>query len=690
MTLYSGGRVALRLAFRVLRPASRLEWVASLVSLLAAMLVVVAVCVGIGSAGEAKRHDDVLWLRTPTASPAEGPRSMVCQIVMNTASGSLEVQRFGTNDAHAGSPIGAPWPAVGTVWVSPRLAQLLQGDDPLLKTLVPGQVKGIIADAALTDPDDLLAYVGVDAATVAASPCYRVVGFKNSLDDNNPSDAGISNAVTAISFAAIGMAGCVALLAASQLMAGSRERRLAAAVLIGMRPRTLSWVGAASCLVWAIGGALLGLAALWPVGQLLATWPTFGVKHWATVALVPWPMRLAVVLVVVILATIMGYKASVQDAWAVRRRTGDTTKASVWRAVPLVAALICFGAVLINGLHIGSQQASQLSDSATYLLLTGLVLGAIGLVSAQPVITSWLRPLVAGGPLSLRLAVARHAHSASATRWFALGLAVGVLGLGMSSGMTSGLSGRLQTEGSSNTVIVDLPPKAAWAKPAAFDAAVAQIFQSHSMQWATTMDWGSPSQDANPSQPPPVPTPQQLIDPSSLSNTAEVQAAMDWSDASAVVAIAVAGWQDSHEFPSFTMLSQDLDQGNRLLMEVVSLGLVLAIGLVTFSVGTALVGLQARREDADASLLAVGLPYRRLVVVRAWEAAVAALPLGVVAMVLSCLAAIGLQHVDDTTLPIDWGMLAPIVITPFAVTLLAAVAAAVSTPRADHARVRRD
>ena len=76
--------------------------------------------------------------------------------------------------------------------------------------------------------------------------------------------------------------------------------------------------------------------------------------------------------------------------------------------------------------------------------------------------------------------------------------------------------------------------------------------------------------------------------------------------------------------------------------------------------------------------------------VRAWEPALAALPLSLIAMVLSCLAAIGLQHTDNTALPVDWGMLVPIVVTPLAVTVLTSLASALGTPRAEQARVRRD
>lgn len=682
------GRLAGRLALRQMAPVSRLEWVAALASLMAAMFSVVAVCVGIGAVDELLRHDTVLMARTPVMSADSDSRSFVCPIVQNTQFGSLDVLRFGANASAAAPPPGAPWPTEGSVWVSPKLMELLAGDDPLVKALVAGQVAGIIGNEALTGPDDLLAYIGISSSTVEKSACTPATGFGVHAADGRDMSVRL---VTLISLGSVGLGAIVFLLACAQLMAGVRQRRLAACILIGMRPGVLSLAGALNSGAWALVGVGLGVAALWPVGHLLASWPTFGVAHWATVALVPWATRVAVAVTVLILAVVLGSLTSLRDAWAVRRRVGEHTEASLWRLLPLIASAVLVMFVLLTSLRVGSQQASYMSGEATYTLLASLCLGVIGLAAAQPVVTRLLYPLAAGAPLALRLAVARFTHSSSATRWFALGMAVGILGLGMSAGMTSGMTGRLQTQpGAQGLVLVDLPPKQAWAEPAAFHDAVDQIFQSHSVVWVTASDWLTPEASIDPAVPPTLPTARPLVDPVQLSDTEEVQAAMSWADASAVVAIAVTGWQDRSVFPSFTVLSQDLDQANRLMMQVVSLGLVLAIGLAAFAVGAALVGLQARRDDADAALLAVGVPRGTLVAVRGWEAVVAALPLGVVAMVLSCLAAIGFQHVDDATLPIDWAMLAPIVMTPLVVTGLAALAAVASTPSADRALVRRD
>lgn len=684
MTSYTAGRAALELAVRMVRPRSRFEWIAQAVATLTTALAIVAICLGLGVLGEIEHHNSAVSARMPVGSQG-GIGSMACPIWQNTQYGSLEVIRLGSNTLRSAPPPGAAWPDAGTAWISPRLSVLLSGGDPLLKTMVPGVVVGTIGREALIGPDDLLAYVGVDDATVATSPCFPAAGFgeENSAWDADPMQARV---VTVISCAVIGAGAIVALLAAAQLIGSIRERRLAACILIGMRPRTFAWVGAWISLIWASIGAVVGIGALWPVGWLLSLHQTFGVSHWATVALVPWPMRLGVTAGIVLLTTVLGASHTMSNPWAIRRRTGDQANVSRWRLLPLLfsAGLVLY--TLATSLQMGSQQSAAMSGTATYLLLASVALAVIGVATAQPLIVRSLRFLVAGASLPIRLGVARLTHNATATRWMALGLAVGILGLGMASGMTSAMAGRLQIKPSSTGVVVDLPPRIVWNQPEVFDDAVQRIFQSRSLLWVAATD--QPLFD--PSNPYQTPAQSRRVDSSQITATDEVQAAVNWTDASAIAAIAAAGWQSKEQFPSFIVLSQNLDETIRLVLQAVSLSLVIAIVLDALAVGTAMLSLQARRSDSDAALLAVGVSRGRLAAVRAWEAAMAVLPLAVVAMVLACLAAIGFQHVDDATLPIDGGMLIPIVITPLAVTCLMALVAAAATPKSDQAQVRRD
>ena len=688
---YAGTRAVWRLGFRMLRPRSRLEWVAQASVVVAAMLTVVVACLGIGSVAEIRHQDQAVVARAPLAASSSGPASRVYPVLQNTRSGSLEVIWFANKATGVTPPPGAPWPAEGTAWVSPRLAELLRtGDDPLVSAMVPGTVAGTIDRVALAGPDDLVAYLGVSAETMDRVPESLVRGFGDATATLRD-DGTMVRVVTLGGLAAIGLGAVVALSAVAQLAAGVRERRLAACVLIGLRPRTLALVGAVSGSAWAGAGAALGVLALWPVGWLMAARPTFGVSHWSTVALVPWPARAAVAVVTVLLCAVLARANAVRDAWGVRRRAGEHITGSWWRLAPLVGAFLLLAYVLVSSLHLGSTQAHQMSGRATYALLVGAALGVIGLAAAQPVITRALRPLTAEAPLPLRLAVARHTHTSAATRWFTLGLAIGILGLGFSAGMASGMSGRVEGQGgASGTVTVGLPMRSAWAVPSAFDDALARVRQSQSLTWVAATDLSSVLHPDAGGGAPTWPKPRPVTGFERLGDEDEIQAGLGWADASAVAAIAVSGWQSQTDFPTFILLSQNLDQRNRLLMEVLSLGLVLGVGMAAFASGAALVGLQARREDADAALLAVGLSHGRLVAVRAWEACVTALPLALVAMVLACLTAVGLQHVDDATLPIDWGMLAPIVAAPAVMTALTAVAAILATPGADKARVRRD
>ena len=671
-------------------PRSKLEWVAAALNVMAAAVAVVGLCAGLGVVGELFHRDAAVVAREPVLARS-GP--FVCPIAQNTQSGALEVIRFGPNATGRDAPPGAPWPAEGTAWVSPRLAQELRSD-PLSQALVPGKVAGTIGRSALVGPDDLLAYVGVSNAVAESSPCLAVAGFGATGVDATGVSLPIQTVsiVTVVALAGLGLGLAVLLAAAATLTAAARERRLAAAVLIGLRPASLGDIGALNAAVLALIGVAVGTALTWPASWVLGHMTTFGVRHWSTVALLPWQARVAVGAGVVIAGALLGRRSVGRDVWAIRRRAGERPK-SLWRLAPMVIALVVLVYLVVTNLDIGSQHVNGMSGASTIALLVVVGVAAIGFVVAQPAIMSMLGPLFAQAPMAPRLAVARVAHHAASARLVSASLAVGLLGLGVSVGMAADLGARTRyATGSPGIAVVDLPPRVAWAEAGAFDTALQQVFQADTLVWVSARHVGLPPADDPAARPPQVDTtPFTVTDFGQVDDTCEVQAAMAWSDASAVAASAAKGWQSTAEFPYFiTGLNQAGDGDNQLQMAVASFGLVLGVAGACLALGVALIGMQVRRDDADAALLALGVSHGRLSAVRAWEAAFAVLPMALVAMLFASLVAVAMQHVDNTSLRIQWSMLIPIVAVPLAVTALVAGIAALTTPGADRAAVRRD
>lgn len=231
----------------------------------------------------------------------------------------LTVARFAVEDgAPPVVPAGvAALPRPGEVIASPALVALassLPQDE--LAARFPGspQTWGVLGDAALSTPDELVAFVGV-------APGDASLSAPQVADPRDPVAEPLVGVVTGYSAPALGdlssdssrtlaALGCALLLvpvlvlaAAGGRLAGSRrELVLARLRLAGASPRQVTLVVAAETAVAAVAGALAGTAAYLALLPLVARVPWQG-HPWFVGDLLPSPglVLAAVALVVVVL-----------------------------------------------------------------------------------------------------------------------------------------------------------------------------------------------------------------------------------------------------------------------------------------------------------------------------------------------------------------------------------------------------
>lgn len=240
-------------------------------------------------------------------------------------------------------------PANGEAYVSPALAQLISSNPPTELGDRFGKVVGIISDAGLVAPDELVAVVGRDASelrSLGARPDgARVVTL---LDETGAIPMPSSPLVAVlVVIALIGALAPVVVFTAmaSRLSAVRRGRRLAAMRLIGATPRQAQGLAAIESLVAAVPGTMVGILLFFLVRPLVAQLPLLGAS-WFPQSIAP-PAGSAVVLLLAVpvvgaLAAVAALRRLSVSPLGVQRRQRPAPL-RLRRLLPLGASMVAFG-----------------------------------------------------------------------------------------------------------------------------------------------------------------------------------------------------------------------------------------------------------------------------------------------------------------------------------------------------------
>ncbi|MEV5745074.1 FtsX-like permease family protein [Microbispora rosea] len=263
-------------------------------------------------------------------------------------------------------------PGPGQYYASPALAGLLDSAPPeALAARFPGTRAGLIGDAALSGPGELVAVVGRTPDQVAALPGARQVdevGTMPAVDD--------SGDVYRFAFgvAAVGLIVPLLVLVgtATRLAAARRETRFAAIRLVGATTRQINVLAAVDAALGALAGALTGLVIFQLVRPAVAGVRITGARFFPDLV-APHAWQYAAVLggvpVVAACAALWSLRRVRISPLGVARKTAASPPRA-WRVIPLLVGLGMFaGPVYRNG-----KPDELLAVVALALIMVGLML----------------------------------------------------------------------------------------------------------------------------------------------------------------------------------------------------------------------------------------------------------------------------------------------------------------------------
>ncbi|MBO4272980.1 FtsX-like permease family protein [Microbispora triticiradicis] len=271
-------------------------------------------------------------------------------------------------------------PGPGQYYASPALAGLLDSAPrEELAARFPGTRAGLIGDAALSGPDELVVVVGQTPDQVAAMPGARQV-------DTVFTEPAVDDSADVYRFgfgvAAVGLIVPLLVLVgtATRLAAARRETRFAAIRLVGATTRQINVLATVDAALGALAGALTGLAIFQLVRPAVAGVRITGARFFPGLV-APHAWQYAAVLGGVPVA------AACAALWSLRRvrisplgvaRKTAASPPRVWRVIPLLAGLGMFaGPVYRNG-----KPDELLAVVALALVMAGLMLAGPWLTMA--------------------------------------------------------------------------------------------------------------------------------------------------------------------------------------------------------------------------------------------------------------------------------------------------------------------
>ena len=349
-----------------------------------------------------------------------------------------EIQRL---DVAALGP-GAPtipglerMPGSGQYYVSPALASLLRSTPAdELGDRFPGTQAGVIGDAALTGPDELVVVVGRTPAQLAADGGTRYV-TSVSTARSDISTSGIYKYGFGLGSIAVMFPLLILINTATRLSAARREQRYAAMRLVGATPRQINVIASVDSVLGALLGTLVGIGLFQLIRTGVNDLAVTGARFFPDVVR-PDATDYALVIVVVPVASALA------ALWSLRRvrisplgtsRRVTPPPPGAWRVIPLLLGIALFlGPTVFRGTpKVPAADGGSSAPSSTTVSLAelGVLLIMVGLVLSGSWLTMQVARLVARlakGPAVL-LASRRLADSPKAAFRAVSGLVLAVL-----------------------------------------------------------------------------------------------------------------------------------------------------------------------------------------------------------------------------------------------------------------------
>ncbi|MEU6426399.1 FtsX-like permease family protein [Microbispora sp. NPDC046973] len=272
-------------------------------------------------------------------------------------------------------------PGPGQYYASPALAALLDAAPrEELAARFPGTRAGLIGDAALSGPDELVIVVGRTPDQVAAMPGARQVDMVSAVSTLPAVDDSGDVYRFGFGVAAVGLIVPLLVLVgtATRLAAARRETRFAAIRLVGATTRQVNVLAAVDAALGALAGALAGLAIFQLVRPAVAGVRITGARFFPELV-APHLWQYAAVLggvpVVAAGAALWSLRRVRISPLGVARKTAASPPRA-WRVIPLLAGL---------GMFAGPVYRNGKPDDLLAVLALALVMG--GLMLAGPWLT---------------------------------------------------------------------------------------------------------------------------------------------------------------------------------------------------------------------------------------------------------------------------------------------------------------
>ncbi|MCW0212615.1 MAG: hypothetical protein OJJ54_04600 [Pseudonocardia sp.] len=284
--------------------------------------------------------------------------------------------------AGATPPPGLPrMPAPGEVWVSPALAELMgtlpAGD---LAARYPGPATGLVGDAGLQSPDELVAVIGRPAGdpvllAKGGSDVVPVAAFDRTGDGVSTADLYRQLTIVAVALVVFPVAGLLG--ASARLSAARRSERLATLRLLGASTRQVTVVAVAEVTAVATVAAVVGVVLEAVLSPLVALIPLAGSGWFAADVRPGFLPCLAIVVGVALLATasaVGGLRQVVVGPRGVARRQRPQGARGL-RLLGVAAALVVL-LVVNSALPVVSVDAA----GVVFVLVILAMVGAVALI----------------------------------------------------------------------------------------------------------------------------------------------------------------------------------------------------------------------------------------------------------------------------------------------------------------------
>ena len=273
----------------------------------------------------------------------------------------------------------------GSYFASPALAKLIDSVPADQLGARYGTRVGMIADSALAGPDALVVVVGQTVPQIAFADTATVLSHFTGY------------AFASVNYRTMAIIGGIAILfpvllligIVTELGAAARAERFATIRLIGATPRTVARIAAVETGVTALVGAVAGSLLAWLLAPLAARLSIDGGSFFASDLQVDPLTTLVIVVATVAAATVVAWygtlKAGIGPLGASRQRRERRPR--ILGLLPLVIGVAIMVVTTIASI---TKHGLPRTD---IILIAGFVLTSIGMITAGPILTSWVSRL---------------------------------------------------------------------------------------------------------------------------------------------------------------------------------------------------------------------------------------------------------------------------------------------------------